>query len=374
MNQKYKITSFLIFLGILWPLAAQDAPGPQIIGRVVNGTFEDRPVAGQEVLLLKISEGNAEDIRRSVTDDEGNYAFRDLSPESEITYVVSIIYLSIDHFSDQISLQAESGSAEAILRVYETSSNAEALQVKNHHLIVEEIDGGVYVQEVIFLLNNAPYTYIGDANPNLKFALPPEAVDFGMGRLLEGENAELRDNIVLISAPILPEGRMITYNYIIPVEGDNYLLKKTIEYPTGRLDVFLSLPATALTSELKPAEPLVLEGMRYQRLSGLELPAGIEVAMKISLAAGRGGSSFPVFLLIAALVFLIAALAYPFLKKGTGVAVDKRELLVEEKDRLIGEIARLDEEFESRGGDNGRYRALRQEKKRRLLVMLRETS
>ncbi len=371
--------TFFLFC-ILSGLPAQEAPSPAqkassgtISGRVTNGTLEDQPVAQLEVTLLTISKDDAESFRKTVTDREGTFGFKELPVEPEISFVAVVDYRSVKYFSSRVRLDSESPIGELPIQVFEKSADPSTLTISSRHLIIKGFDGGLRVQEMIFLKNKASYTYVSEDPSALRFHLPAGTSNLGTGSHLNKEDVAVDANSILISSPVRPDGQEITYRYDLAGKSGTHRLEYRVDYPTEQFDVFLSVTGANLRGEnLERSEEITIEGFDFQRLTGQDLDAGTAVTLNIDMPVRRGGYSVQIWLILGALFMAIAALIFPFLRRQRETDMDPMEILTAEKERLIEEIAQLDYDFHQGNTEEAGYITLREQKKHRALALYRQ--
>ncbi|MGQ9629058.1 MAG: hypothetical protein ACUVXI_01930 [bacterium] len=252
------------------------------------------------------------------------------------------------------------------------AADASKLRVDGHHIIIGLAEGGLRVQEIIVIRNAAPYTYVGRGGFTLQFSLPSGARDIGVGAELDEEGTTVLGDAILISGPVPPSGRQIIYRYDLPVDAPSYVLRRTVDYPTGKFDVFLAVPGASIRSDrLELREPLVVEGRRYLRLSGGDLAPATVIELTIEGLPQGGIGAFQVGVLVATAAIFAGGLIYPFVRRRGRPTVGRREHLSAEREALIEEIAALDDDFAAGSLPEEEYRPLREEKKRRLLEITR---
>jgi hypothetical protein len=380
MRYKRKLIALFFLFCMLSGLPAQETSSPTqkaslgtITGRVTNGTLEDQPVAQLEVTLVTISEDEAESFHKTVTDREGAFGFKELRVEPEISFAAVVDYRSVKYFSNRVQLDSESPIGELPIQVFEKSADASTLTVSSRHLIIKGFDGGLRVQEMIYLKNKASYTYVSEDSSALRFHLPAGASNLGTGSHLNKEDVSVDADSILISSPVRPDGQEITYRYDLAEKSRTHRLEYKVDYTTEQFDVFVSIPGANLNGEnLERSEEITIEGFDFQRLSGQHLDAGTAVTLNIEMPVHTGGYSVQIWLIMGAFFMAAAALIFPFLRRPRETDIDPMEILVAEKERLIEEIAQLDYDFQQGNTEQAAYLTLREQKKHRALAFSRQ--
>ncbi len=361
----------LLFVGAPWGAAAEEALSVKISGRVTNGTQSDRPVLESDITLFSFSTEKVESTHKTRTDEAGFFVFNDLLLVPETSYIVSTEFQGVKYFSTAIQLDPPGSAGELAIRVFEKSTDPSRLKISRRHLIIERFENRLSVQEMIFLKNDARYTWVPDGSPGLRFQLPPGAVDLSMGERL-GEGVRKETNAVVISFPVRPEGQEITFRYYITGKADTYQLQYELGYPTEQFDVFMSIPGANLTSEsLERNEAMEMGGVEYSRFTGQNLAASTPVMLSIEVPALGVDNSIQIVLFLAAIIAAGAALIFPFVKRVQDSEIDPRTMMEAEHDRLVDEIAQLDFDFKKGNAENGNYQTMRKEKKQRAVAISR---
>ena len=356
----------LLLLAGLGYLSAEETPPPTgaIVGRVVNASYDDRPLGRWKVILHTYSESGQESLLEVRTDDEGLFSFKKLPVGPDKVYAVRVEYLEVEYLSDQVLLTAEAQEQPVILRVYESSTDASRLEVVNHHLVISAAEKGLRVEEFIMVRNADSYTYTGEGGPTLRFSLPEGAANLQIGGGLSKEYASVRENTLSIFIPVSPQTRQVSYLYNLPVRTSSYLLRRIMDYPTARFDVFLFLTGTSMKSDqLQTREPFQVENREYLRFSGEDLTAGEAIELNLENLPRRWMKALQTSLFITTAFIFAGLLLYASLRR-------RRRPAAAGRNELIAEIMTLDDEFE--GGDmpEEEYRTLRAEKKGRLVSIV----
>jgi hypothetical protein len=353
----------------LIPLAAAGAeaafPPAAITGTVLNHTGGAGAPVGSLPVALRVFVGGAEVAQQTATTDRrGAFAFT-VPADPGRMYLVTVRYGETEYAAAPIAFAAVERRKQVALRVYEPTTDIAAVRLNIHHLIVEPGGGAVRITELLVFVNPTDRTYIGTkARPDgpretLNFRLPPRATDI---QYLEGlAPARIRavpDGFVDTMA-LQPGVRQIAFTYMIPRAQT---IIRTLDYPAGAVEV-LGAPAVRLTvAPLTPREPVTTEQGTYSRFSGQALGAGTQIVLGLSgppgmLQGNRG------YLLAALAGVLIAALAYPLLRRRTAAG------LPQTRDGLIRAIAALDDLHDAGGIAPAAYRRQRARYKSRLIEL-----
>ncbi len=363
----------LILLTIHPLLPAEENPDRQISGMVVNGTFDNEPVAQAEVTLFIISEEAAESSDSMFTDDQGTFAFQRLPEGSVFSWGLTVAYQGITYYSGPFKADDEGSPSPVVLPVYEKSTDSSKLTISSHHLIIEREEGGLHVQEMLFLKNEVPYTYVPEDVSALEFLLPSGAHRISIADWLGKENVGVNGEAILLSIPIRPEGQEVSFSYDLTADDGLYALQRAIDLQTKQFDLFLGIAEAGVSSDsLERNEPTNIRGVEYQHFTARDLAQGDSVTIDIEVPLAAGETPGQRFLIIAALLIAAGALFFPFLKKHSGTGPETREDLASEKGKMVEEIAQLDYDFKHGNIKEDEYNSLRESKKEQLLNVVRQ--
>lgn len=282
---------------------AYTQPTAIIRGRVVNGTFNNRPVAGESVQLFRMSKENPSIVASAQTGRNGEFALR---AQDDGTYLILVPYRGVEYTSGPFRANASVPIAPHVV-VYEPTTDRPAIHSPYRIVIMDRLGVGVIsFTEIASITNQSSRTYLG------KEVAPDRRVTFGLGipkeargvTVLRGMASPILEQGRLIDAsPLQPGVREIAFAYQVPYSGTKATLRWTLEENTGSMDVVVPDQGTAITSSvLETKPPGVIRGQRFLRVARSDLPKGqvIEVAL-----AGLPGYYAPVVPWLAALLALI---------------------------------------------------------------------
>lgn len=163
-----------------WSLAAH----AQVLrGNVVDGTTK-KPVAGDDVILVKIDKGMSDEARTK-TNARGEFSFN--LPDSQSMRAVRVIHDKLPYYQPVIP-----GSTAVAVTVYESQPEVAGLRRLNHSVIVQAQKDTLEIVELFNVLNDSqpPHT-----QPAFNFYLPADAI-------LQGGTAMREGGMPLKSAPV----------------------------------------------------------------------------------------------------------------------------------------------------------------------------
>lgn len=270
--------ALLLLADPVWARAAEI-----IRGRVVNGTFDNRPVAGQPVQLFRMRNESATTIASAQTGPGGEFAFR--VADTGGTYLVVARYGGVEYTSQPVRANAGATIAADIV-VYELTAERPAISFPYRIVFIDRLGVGVIsVREIVEIANPSPRTYLGagatpDARAAFGLAIPKGAEGVTPFR---GMTAPvLQQGRLMETSPLQPGVQDVAFGYQVRYWGTKTTLRWTLEENTGSMDVAAPDQGVRLASPvLEPKPPGDLRGQRFLRIGARNLARGqiIEVTL-----------------------------------------------------------------------------------------------
>lgn len=353
-----------------------------IEGRVINGTTGE-PQGGVEVTLTS---GSADDSseREVVTDPDGRYRFEDLPTGEDRFYVVDAIYKEGLFAGRPVTLPSDTARPpviESTLRVFEPTTDPNAILIRRDDLFVVHTDDRLSVVEAIKVVNPTNNAYIGRGSElapssgdgptaSLGFALPdtalPETFRWVDSDLDVPQAVDLQGVGFAITTAIPPGELDFTFSYQVAGDGGTFDLSRRALYDVSELSVFAAEPLTVESNRLEAGDEVTLEGTTYQRFT---TPDGADPAdpLQILVVADAGSPAALVGGLAAGLVGL-GGLAVVAFKRGRRRRSAPRDVTADPPGReaLIAAIAELDLRHTSGEVPDDEYARRRSELKQQL--------
>ncbi len=379
---------FFLLLAVGQNIAlAIDSGKGYIEGKVISKTI-GKAVPDQEVTLYKYLNRKEVGKESTKTDEEGKFRFENLLTQPDYAYGLYAKYQEAEYWSAAITFKGKTAVEDALLTVYESTSNAENIKVKLHHIIFDIQGQFLLVKEIILFYNEGERTYIGekregeDKRITLSFSLPegfsnPEYLQGLMSCCIVPSEQGFLDTMAVKPGP-----RELVFTYQLRYDSKKYLFRKPVNYDTASLDVLVPAVGVKASSQiLSPVpNPMELKGKKYLYLKTQEtIKAGTPLTLELSnLPAGQGFFKIIAYSLVAILILL--GFAYPFFRKGKvdksdkGKVKDDKGKVKDSKEALLAAIAQLDDQFQAGKISEKDYRNLRKEKKERLMKLYKTSS
>ena len=417
----------LALLLALAPVAVRAAGTGVITGQVVgkNGATS---IAGTPVTLeISTADGGALDEHTTKAGDDGSFRFDNIPMPEGAVYLLKVVYDGGSYFQE---VQFDSGATTAsvpAITVYPATRDAGVITFQRFNTIISTVDqNGAQIIETGSYHNGAQQAYIGPGASNgqdattLRFGLPQDAA------ALQPAQGLNRDTLVQIDEPPLfgfamldaipPGDQQFAYIYRLAAPGNTIAFDRVFPYQTDIYTLYLPAGAQLQAGGTGPAfadggETTLPNGGRYHIYTLSNLAPNTQVSARFINVSGGDSSNLiggisPLWLLpiIVALVVgigLVAVygrrrLAAPAVPAGkptrrprgattvrtvpAGAAVPRAtapapvaeaEDLAARRERLINDLADLDDRYESGALPEAEYRRERAARKDELLATLR---
>jgi 5-hydroxyisourate hydrolase-like protein (transthyretin family) len=384
MVRRLLLLPALFFLLWFSPVVSAAEEGV-IQGQVVNKTPGTQNSVEGITVTLNIYSGNTRtDSRTAETDAEGRFQFAGLSTDPAYSYQLALTYQEAEYNSTVQFGEGET-SKEVEIAVYDATGDDSALTIPVAHMVIDIEQGNLTVWEMYsFYINpeESPYTYIGSQEVSggrketLRFPLPQGYADLqpvsGLMSCCVVFTAEgFSDTMAVIPG----QPRNIIFSYNLKYSSSRYLLSRKMEYPVSTLNLLVQKRGVQVESDTlefqgeMQVSPEISE-VPYLRFSGTELaPGTVEISFS-GLPHSSPVESLKWAVIVLAAIALGVGLSYPLLSKKRArgkVAVSPSPL--QEREELLRQLARLDDEFEAGKIPEADYRRLREQKKARLIAL-----
>jgi hypothetical protein len=251
---------------------------------------------------------------------------------------------------------------ETTLRVFEPTTDPNAILIRRDDLFLVHDGDRVSVIEAVKVVNPTKSAYIGRGSalsatdedgvtPSLGFALPDDTL-FETFRWLDAdldvpEAVEIQGVGFGITSAIPPGEVDFTFSYQLEGIGGTFDISRRALYEVSELSVFAADPLQVTSNRLQPQGEVELEGTTYERFT---TPEDLDAADPIQiLVVAEGGSSLP---FVAGAVALLAGilaigwLAFRRSKKKRPKETDDDDAPATHED-LVTAIADLDLRYEA---------------------------
>lgn len=336
-------------------------------------------MAGLEVVLETYDGNEQVGTATALTDEEGRFTFAGLPTAPNLVSQALVRYEGADYYSGPASFSADAATAALEVVVYEATPSDELIVVSNAHTIVEMADGGLRITEVLTFVNQGDRSYVGSvqvaegANATLYFPLPEGAVELQPGTGLMQCCIYGYEEGFVDSMPFPPGEQQVIYSYFVPNTDSEYTFVRPVAYPTGRYDLLVQGESVSIQSSgLISDQPVTMKDAPFAHSSSEGVEAGEAIEASISGLPDTGLGN----------ILIWAGITVGLLAGGYGVFLTRRrrarppslpvETPVEERQRLLVQIAEMDDDFAAGRIAEDTFRRRRAAVKARLVDLTRQ--
>ena len=358
-------------------LAAE--PGNGVVdGRVVNETAGGSSVADLDVILKTYLNDAEIDSTTTKTDIEGYFVFDGLSTELGYSYEVLISFQQAEYYGERLIFnEGETSKFNGVI-VYDATTSDEAIMVPMSHMIIYVEEDSLLVKRYYLFANEVDRTYIGEANGEspvvLRFSLPEDATELQSTMGLMDCCIAQNEEGFYDTMPLLPGSKEMAFSYRVKPGSGTYEFSQMINYPTNRFDILVQGEDIEITSDqLVIDEPMDISGILFNHLSGQGLAAGETLMIRLS-GLPHTNTQVGILWVLLALILIVVGFVFVYLIKRKRPQPVSAGGVLSQQQRLLAELAELDDNFEEGGILEETYRRLRDEKKAELIeIMQRQT-
>ena len=365
-------------LGITAPaIAAEDGDGV-IEGRLINRTEDGSSIADQDIELKVYQNDSETDSSSLPTDGEGKFVFDGLSIEREYSYELTVTYQEADYKSDRLYFPDGETNLSVEIEVYDSTTSPDAIRIQQAHTIVYTDPETLWVEEFLLFVNESDRTYIGEegilgpgVRRTLQFTLPEDALEMQPGGELMQCCVYGTDTGFADSMPFLPGAKEIAYAYKIEYGPKVHAFAWTVNYPTSQYDLLVQGTDSVISSDrLIPDQPVNISDIPFSHVYGEGFTPGDTIAFEISGLPEVDNQNIILWVVLAVVALVLGFGIVLFRRNKQTQPVRASSSLEQQKQKLLVEIARLDDTFESGSMSQTEYNKIRTEKKAQLLSLL----
>jgi hypothetical protein len=333
-------------------------------------------VAGVWVTLHRVGQDAAGPVDSVRTAADGGFAFRYRpTGRPDAVYFVAASQGGVAYFAPPLRAPDVRGEAAEVV-VFDTTSRPVRLTVRGRHLIVAAPDtaGVREVLEVFELSNDSSVTAVppaGTARGVWSTPLPPgvRALRVRESGDVPGDGLTVVGGAATLLVPVAPGIKQVAFSYGLPAGGVPLALP--VASAVGLLEVLVEeRGGTASGAGLAAVAPVALEGKSFRRFLAQDAPAGATITVATAEPATRSGAQVAVPVLIVVLGGgMVAALVLAGRRRAPPLHVPAPALRVttpaattppaadSPRERLLRQLAELDDEFARRRGATAVERA-----------------
>ena len=366
-------------------LAAEPSSG-KIEGQVINRTMEGGSVADQDIILNTYLNDAEAGALTTITDDEGQFVFDDLSTEPGYIYEVTLVFQEAEYYSEWLEFDEGETTISVEMTVYDSTTSDEAIKVAMSHTVIYVEQGSLWVEEYVVFINEIDKTYVGSKEltaegdrETLKFSLPDEIVGLQITLGLMDCCVVSSEEGFSDTMAVLPGNKQVAYSYEVDYNSGRYTFSQKINYPVASFSLMIQGENVEVTvNQLTPQEPLTIEGAQFSHLTGENLAPGDILVIQLSGLPAANSQDLPetnnqqaVIWVVLTLIVLGGGFGLGYLLKKKRVQpVTPKASQDQSRERLLIDLAQLDDDFENGKITEDVHHRLRAARKAQLVELI----
>ncbi len=298
------------------------------------------------VVAHSVSERKQGPVDSMKSDARGRFHFRVAHPDSGAAFVVSAKWQGIGYFSEPLGQD----SGDAVLAVFDTTVGGPPLGIGIRHVVITKGDAGKHrILDIYQVENTGTMTRVGaDSNAAVWTARLPAGVispQPGEGDI-PATAVSFVGGQISVAAPFPPGTKQVVVTYDLPAA------QRTLEVPvdqnTGELEVLVEDSTVNVGGNLQPAEPVTIENRTFRRFTAEDVVAGS--APRFTFGAPPFDLHRYTWIAVAAAGIVLLLGAWYALQRRPARSAEgaSTDLSFDSDERLIAQIAALDDKFEGR--------------------------
>ncbi|MBI2853159.1 MAG: hypothetical protein HYX84_08720 [Chloroflexi bacterium] len=371
----------LMISGLLISAYAVGAETGTVNGQLVNGTAGGKSVADVELELKTLVNGQEVASATAKTGSDGTFAFSNLSTDAKNTYQMTLTYEEAEYVSDYLAFDEGETAMTIELTVYDSTNSLEAIRVAQAHTIISVGQGMLEVTEYFLFTNESDRAYIGSGE--ITSTGKRRTLDFPIkGKISDLQYGDGFMNCCVLPSqsgfadtmPILPGEREVIYAYRVPYSGQTFDFVKTVNYPLDQFNLLVQGNGITISGDkLTSQGPLSMGGATYAYSVAEGLFPGTALTATLSGLPGSTSQKAVIIWVAGALILLTAGSAVVYRRSRTKpqsqpVRIDNDSEQRQEK--LLLELAQLDDDFAAGRTPEAAYQKQRAMKKAQLVKLI----
>lgn len=387
-------------------------PAPEVTGRVVNGTTGQR-MPSFELYVMQPGQQGMQTVKTLRTDAQGKFTVTGVPDLLQSPHVLQAEYRGVNY---NHMLRPMGQPTDIELAVYETTESMDGIQVSLPHMMIRREGGLLRVDEVYQIENNSnPKKSYVSREGSFRFYLPKEMSKLdGVAISTPGSTMPVQQTPnengdgegYNLTNPLKPGRTQIQISYEVDYSKNHAHVPKKFYYPLELFNVFLSPEDIQVNSNLLKVSSVDAQS-GFRMLSAGPLPAKTEVNIDLSggsirersamgSSAGREESvqdsgerivlippaisHYKVLIIFNLCVLLAAFVGWrlttreaggPSKSADTSRRGGSRGKLFKQREAILDQLARLDDQWEDKTPPAAEYQKKRQSLKHQLINITR---
>lgn len=357
-------------------------------GNIVQGTADGASVEGLEAILHIYDSQLREQIAEYTVDADGAYQYDEVVIRPDFAYRMTVDHMGVNYSSGVYIGDPSQNEMVIDVMVYEIGADESALEITSRATQINLSPQGLYIIEVIDMINQSDRAYIRD---NVSTVTESVSVQFA---LPEGARLQLDHtdpNRILLSddglmvfdiAPVLPNSEhYVQYSYLLPIENALEITQPIDYQVTGPIAFFVENSHLDFEAEgIELIETRIFNNQEYNLYEVSQTPTvGQTLSYALSLrtlplAEASAEQAVPreilaLLLLVIGAGLVLAAVYVIWRSRQVVGSSDISEDVTAET--IMKQIAELDNQFDAGEIEKTDYQKQRNQLKSRLMQVMK---
>jgi len=295
--------------------------------------------------------------------------------------MITVNYRGAQYSTDKMVFNPGENEKSLDLPIFEPTSDDKNILVTESHLILQIIEGVLSVADLSVFLNPSKEIYIGNKDlgegkrETLRFDTPEKALSVNFIHGISKEDIVQTKDGFSDTVSVMPGPKRSVFAYNLSLNEGDVDLNKVILYPTESFVLLISYTEEDIkVTGLKGGDIVDMQGEKFIKWTGTNLKPGERIIIKYPSPFATGDNtkwlSLGVFLAILLAGIVYSSFKYTFEGAAEPLGTTKEDLALQ-RDRLIKEIAQLDDSYEVSKISKNDYDSIRKVKKEKVILLTR---
>lgn len=260
-------------------------PGGTIQGVVVNGTQNNEPLEGVEVLLRAGTHGELTPVAETKTDRYGKFLFSQVPPDPTLEYLPGANRDGVHYPGQRVHLDASNRIANGKIVVYDAVASPSPLVASQHDIDIVVEQRALKVTEQLRIANPTRVTYVGQSmgyGPpvTLQLSIPQNFDRVTFDKEFYGRRFFVVEHRPVTEIPWLPGKYELKYSYHVPLADSAGQFRRLLDLPSTDVRIrLLGADARRVSCNL-PRSQESGEQVTFASV-GEQLPQGFTIEMQL---------------------------------------------------------------------------------------------
>lgn len=347
-----------IIAGAVFAAPAFAAP---LSGKAVMGTAGSPFPQGLRLTIVRIEPSGTMSTKPDFVPiaPDGSFSFEG---DPALSYLIGTIYQEVTYST--VAAPGELPGKQ--FKIFETTRDVSAVTITTDSVTAIRNKARSDTLEVLQLMNfknSSDRTYIGEGGEDksvLRLPVPEGVIDLIPGDPANPAGLAVTPLGLASTLPLQPGEISIAYLYKVRVPRIGWQLRREVFYPSDSVDLLVAEGLRLVAApQFKFAENRTLGGRRYARYRMNSATPGVVIGADVGFPAVTGNGIWSGLTTVGAVIVAVMVLAAAVWRKRRPLRTAGRPAAPPSRERLIEQVAHLDEAFEQGNLARSEYDARR---------------